>query len=46
VRHALLGLLAQMTDSRDGGQLFSAFASYAERGRRLAAPGPTSGVAG
>jgi len=40
VRHALLGLLAQMADCRDSGELSSAFAICAERGRRLAAAGP------
>jgi len=40
VRHALLGLLAQMTDTADSGQLHSTFVAYAARGQRLAASGP------
>lgn len=44
LRHVLFGLLAQVTDTADSGQLRSVFAAYAARGRLLAVPGPGGGV--
>ena len=40
LRHVVLGMLSQMTDTVDSAQLAPALRSFAERGQRLAAPPP------